>query len=494
MAVGLAKLHKDPPRNPLTRLVRHGLRKKTLACLERLQAADDSFLASPFTTAFVVMSLASMGCQDHPIVERGIEFLLTSVRADASWSVATSFATTNTARAVESLAGEHVATLAGHENSPRGEDAPSAHWQETASANDTIVEADRNALHPASADDVTVVTEQCAEWLLKTQHAAPSELTGAPAGGWGVSDAPGGPPNTIATAGALMTLAQACRLESPDSPLNRAHVERGAGLGVGWLLEMQNGNGGWPTYFRNDGSQPLDSSGIDPTAAALRALAAWQQLWKTESRQELQPAQTSLSTRIGSAIGRAVQYLESQQCEDGRFIAQWFGNEHQQEEQNPVLGTAQVLAACADLGRLDSSLAQQAAAWLVAAQHSDGGWGPPRAPVDHSGAERASNSRSWRENDTLAKFCSIEETAAATSSLLPLAAADGAAARGVSRGLVWLTNAVEQDGHRRPAIIGFYFSRIWYYERMYPLAFAAGALSRAVGALAPAMPAETPVR
>jgi squalene-hopene/tetraprenyl-beta-curcumene cyclase len=61
----------------------------------------------------------------------------------------------------------------------------------------------------------------------------------------------------------------------------------------------------------------------------------------------------------------------------------------------------------------------------------------------------------------------------------------------VSRGISWLADSVEHDGHRRPAIIGFYFWRIWYYERLYPLALAASALSRAVGALAPAATAET---
>jgi squalene-hopene/tetraprenyl-beta-curcumene cyclase len=59
----------------------------------------------------------------------------------------------------------------------------------------------------------------------------------------------------------------------------------------------------------------------------------------------------------------------------------------------------------------------------------------------------------------------------------------------VSKGLNWLANAVEQDLHRQPAVIGYYFARIWYYERLYPLAFAAGALSRAMGALTPAVPA-----
>ncbi len=103
------------------------------------------------------------------------------------------------------------------------------------------------------------------------------------------------------------------------------------------------------------------------------------------------------------------------------------------------------------------------------------------------------NSRSWRDNDTMAQYCSVEETAAAISALVPLAAKTPGFERAVSRGLNWLANAVEQDGHRGPAIIGFYLPQIWYYERLYPLVFAAGALSQSVGKLLPATPTVTSV-
>jgi squalene-hopene/tetraprenyl-beta-curcumene cyclase len=227
----------------------------------------------------------------------------------------------------------------------------------------------------------------------------------------------------------------------------------------------------------------------------VRALAVWQQFWKSNAKQSTSHSkQAASAARIGPALERAWQFLESQQGDDGSFNPIWFGNEHQAEDKNPVMGTAQVLAACAALQRLDTDVAQLAAAWLAAAQHSDGGWGPPRAPVDYSDPEKEVGLRSWRENDVLAKFCSVEETSAAVSALLPMAQKSAALERNVSRGLVWLTNAVEQDAQRQPAIIGFYFSRIWYYERLYPLAFAAGALSRAVGVLAPAKATETALR
>ncbi|HEX3599583.1 MAG TPA: prenyltransferase/squalene oxidase repeat-containing protein, partial [Lacipirellulaceae bacterium] len=486
MAVGLAKFHNDPSRNPLTRLVRRSLQKKTLAGLQRLQAADDSFMGSPLLTAFVVMSLADAGQQDHPAVQRGVEFLLSSVRADASWSVATNLATTNTVLALKSLTAEHYETT-GDDGSSHGLSI----WQGSGSAEDTVVdmpsthvssEHDQDSIQGAATRETIEIRARAIDWLLKTQRTNSSLVTDAPAGGWGAGDAPGTEPNTVVTAGALQALADAFRL---NAAMPSAQIERAAGAGIGWLVEMQNDDGGWGTYCRDDNAEP-GGSNVDATAQSLRALSAWQQLWKMESPRYSPAALSALIKQIAPAIDRGLTYLESQQNEDGSFSSLWFGNEHQANDDNPVMGTAQALAACAELGCLDSNTAQRAAAWMVASQHADGGWGPPRAPVDYSDNERNSNFRSWRENETLAKFCSVEETAAAVGALVPLAATSPVLERSVSRGLKWLTNAIEQDRHRQPAIIGFYLSRIWYYERLYPVAFAAGALSQALGKLATA--------
>jgi squalene-hopene/tetraprenyl-beta-curcumene cyclase len=192
-------------------------------------------------------------------------------------------------------------------------------------------------------------------------------------------------------------------------------------------------------------------------------------------------------------ILQGLKFLASEQNDDGSFAPLLFGNEHQANNANPVLGTAQVLAALSELRLLDSNTAERAASWMLAAQHTSGGWGPPRAPIDYSESDRDVNSRSWRDNNTMAQYCSVEETAAAISALVPLAAKTPGFERAVSRGLNWLANAVEQDRHRGPAIIGFYLPQIWYYERLYPLVFAAGALSQSVGKLLPATPTVTSV-
>jgi squalene-hopene/tetraprenyl-beta-curcumene cyclase len=73
----------------------------------------------------------------------------------------------------------------------------------------------------------------------------------------------------------------------------------------------------------------------------------------------------------------------------------------------------------------------------------------------------------------------------AVRALLPQATTHHAAGRAVSSGLAWLAAAIEQDTHRQAAVVGFYPGRLWYHERLYPLVFAAGALSQAMRQLEP---------
>jgi hypothetical protein len=44
---------------------------------------------------------------------------------------------------------------------------------------------------------------------------------------------------------------------------------------------------------------------------------------------------------------------------------------------------------------------------------------------------------------------------------------------------------VEAGDWREPAPIGFYFAKLWYYERLYPMIFTVGALGKAVAHLWP---------
>jgi squalene-hopene/tetraprenyl-beta-curcumene cyclase len=478
LAIGRAKYHHRPPQNPIARLLRHSVCAKSLAILEEWQSFDDSFLASVPTTAFIVMSLASIGCQEHAIVQRGVEFLLSSVRGDSSWPAETNLATTVTSLALENLVAHQATSRPIRRSAPkltadRWPKPHSASW-DTATNGDTVT----YDLSNGSASGASLLAhegldkgihwyESAQDWLLTSQRGASHPLTNVPPGGWAWNDAPGALPNTSDTAAALIALARWASREEAAS--NR--IEHSARLGIRWLLDLQNDDGGWPIFCRDGSSSPLDESGSDVTAHALRALVAWR----------------PFDHDADAVIERGWQCLESIQRDDGSFIPQRFGNENQPDEYNPVYGTAQVLIACAELNRLESEVALRAMRWLLSAQHAGGGWGPPRAPVNYSGAEK-DGFRAWRANEAISKLCSVEETGLAVTALLPLADSSDPCAKAVAEGLNWLVNAVEQDAHRRPAVVGFSLSKLWYHERLYPLVFAAGALSRAEQRLASQQP------
>jgi squalene-hopene/tetraprenyl-beta-curcumene cyclase len=364
------------------------------------------------------------------------------------------------------------------ENAPDGAFV-TAHWRETTEVTETVTDElqqrrGESTAAPSEADDGAtdlVFSSKCLSWLLENQRQVVNPLTESRPGGWAWSDAAGALPNTISTAGVLFALA---RWPQGDSDFPHDRFGSAVRLGLDWLLELQYEDGGWPTFYANDSDSRLEDSGPDVTAHALSALAAWHGVG----------AAADVSGRIGDAIERGWRYLEAQQRADGQFVPIWFGNEHQPGSDSPVLGTAQVLAACAALNRLDTETARRAARWLILAQHSTGGWGPPRAPRDYSAADKE-GFRAWRANETKEKLCSVEETAASVGALLPLVESSQPASIAVSAGFMWLAAAVEQDAHRRPAVIGFYPPKLWYHERLYPVAYAVGAFTRVIDRLAP---------
>lgn len=502
VAVGQTKFHHDPPHNPALRLIRYAARSRSLAVAQAMLSEQGGYLDATHWTAYVVMSLASIGLQNHPLVGSGLEFLLSSMRADASWSIHSNLATWNTTLAVNALTAERCVARAAEKTTRKShlqaaddESSPSiaAAWRETLRNDDTVVAAVRPSSTPSrNGENDEVLDTRCLDWLLACQRNKPQAVAGGQAGGWAWSDVPGALPNTDDTAGALLALS---RWWQPAAKPRTDRVEQAARQGVEWLLTAQNDNGGWPLFGRAPGTALLSRSACDLTAHALRALVVWQQLWKSSPSAKSREL-SARNDRIVAAVQRGLEFLEIEQRGDGSFPALQFGNEHHPDGQNMVYGTARVLEMCAQLDLLTTEMTRRAARWLLTAQHACGGWGPPRTPLDYSGTYKKNGSQSWRANPALEKFCSIEETALAVDALLPLATTDEAYSRAAQQGLQWLVNAVEQDRHRQPAVIGVHFTRLWYHERLYPLVFAAGALERAVRQLAPAAvggPIEMPV-
>jgi squalene-hopene/tetraprenyl-beta-curcumene cyclase len=62
----------------------------------------------------------------------------------------------------------------------------------------------------------------------------------------------------------------------------------------------------------------------------------------------------------------------------------------------------------------------------------------------------------------------------------PPHAQDGASLRKACEdGIAWLVDAAERKHLAQCSPIGFYFAKLWYYEKLYPLIFAVAALSNA---------------
>lgn len=418
IAIGQAVFHHRPPWNPIVRMVRRAAVKKSLRVLETIQPSSGGFLEATPLTSFVTLSLASIGQADHPVARKGVEFLVNSVRPDGSWPIDSNLATWVTTLAV-------------------------------------------NALAAAGNLDVLDRREELTHWLLQQQVKERHPYTGADPGGWGWTDLPGSVPDADDTPGAILALANL----APDDPL-AAFVHRttapqsgvnelGTALadGVDWLLKLQNRDGGWPTFCRGWGNLPFDRSGADLTAHALRALTAWRRcLYAIASPSYRNPNALKVLGNF-TGVHRGLDYLACVQRPDGSWLPLWFGNQYVHDDENPTYGTARVLAAFRDLDKMNTAPARRGVAWLLSAQNDDGGWGGSRGTPS-----------------------SMEETALAVDVLLD---AGAEAAEPVNRGLAWLVQGVESGKLREPAPIGFYFAKLWYFEKLYPIIFTVSALGRA---------------
>ncbi len=425
VAIGQARYFHRPPLNPLTRWIRSRLVEKSLRVLERMQPASGGYLEAVPLTSFVVMSLAATGRAGHAVTSSGVRFLIESVRPDGSWPIDTNLATWNTTLSLNGLA----------------------------------------------AGGVDIAEQSCLDWLLNCQTKLIHPFTGAEPGGWGWTDLTGSVPDADDTPSALLALATWSRSSKCSGP-DRRRIRDAAAAGVRWLLGLQNSNGGWPTFCRGWGKLPFDRSGADLTAHAIRALHAWSDL--ADSRREIQ---------------RGLKYLAGAQHRDGSWVPLWFGNQDHPREENPVYGTAKVLLAYRDLGLLEAHSVQRGWAWLRAAQNPDGGWGGA-VSLDSNGSRTV--------------VSSVEETALAVEALLAEPVAGQSVAMGpvsgvgvatgevgpqsglvvqraeLIRGLNWLVETVEADRFRRHSPIGFYFAKLWYHEKLYPIIFTTSALGRAV--------------
>ncbi|MCG8584220.1 MAG: squalene--hopene cyclase, partial [Pirellulales bacterium] len=330
VAIGQARYVHRKPWNPIMRLLRRRAMQPSYEKLVAMQPESGGFLEAIPLTSFVVMSLASIGKTDSDVVRRGIEFLLANARADGSWPIDSNLATWNTTLAVNAL------TAAGE---------------------------------PLEEQEETL------DWLHSCQHRIQHPYTGADPGGWAWTDLSGGVPDADDTSGALLALANIRRSTHRATDVQR--IDQAALAGLKWLLDLQNKDGGWPTFCRGWGKLPFDRSGADLTAHALRAFETWRRIFNPEkARSSLDRSVFAyLAPHIQAATDRGKEFLAEKQRADGSWLPLWFGNESEADEQNPVYGTSRVLMAYSGLHSLRDPRAQKAIRWLIESQNEDGGWG-----------------------------------------------------------------------------------------------------------------------
>jgi squalene-hopene/tetraprenyl-beta-curcumene cyclase len=199
---------------------------------------------------------------------------------------------------------------------------------------------------------------KAAEWLLENQITGRGDWQmknrDAEPGGWAFEFRNDWNPDVDDTGFVLMALQ---RVDFPEKPRMDAAIRRG----IQWLLSMQNRNGGWGAFDRDndkeiltkipfaDHNAMIDPATADVTARVVECLGRYG--WPSDH----------------PAIARAEKFLKQDQAADGSWFGRW--------GVNYVYGTGGVLRALEAVGLAALDYAQRGAAWLRSVQNADGGYG-----------------------------------------------------------------------------------------------------------------------
>src|ERR1700681_1089653 len=213
-----------------------------------------------------------------------------------------------------------------------------------------LEEAGLPADHPALV--------KAADWMLSKQVLGPGDWQvknkDAEPGGWAFEFRNDFFPDVDDTAFVLMALQ---RVKHPDHQRMEGAVRRG----VQWLLSMQNRDGGWGAFDRDnnkaflcnipfaDHNAMIDPSTADVTARVLECLGRYG--WPAEH----------------PAVQRGLKFLLQDQCADGSWFGRW--------GVNYVYGTSGVLRALGTVSLSAKEYCQRAVRWLRSVQKADGSFG-----------------------------------------------------------------------------------------------------------------------
>lgn len=380
ISIGILKHKKNRTIGPLGWL-RSLLVQPCLNKLRSVQPSHGGFLEAVPLTGFTAMALFKAGFEKHDVIKKASEFLLTSIRNDGSSPIDTNLSCWVTSLSLQTL----------------------------------------------DSEKSKIDLNKACEWLASKQWQVKDPYAGAEAGGWAWTLLPGGVPDADDTSAALLALMK-------HDYQNQEVLHRG----IQWLLNLQNRDGGMPTFCRGWGQLPFDQSCNDITAHALRVFSAYRERFPGD-----------LNSKLEEASKKAYAYLRRQQREDGSWLPLWFGSQDHSRKENPVYGTAKVIQ-CLNQPE-HQEMKQKALLYLKSVQKPDGSFGGHK------------NGKS-----------SIEETSLALSvmTLEPSYVVES------DRAMQWLLDKTEQGKNFPSSPIGLYFAALWYSEKMYPIIFFLEALNK----------------
>lgn len=299
---------------------------------------------------------------------------------------------------------------------------------DTAITTYALSQGDFDHRHPA--------IRKATRWLLDKQVTTSGDWqvnTGAPPGGWHFEFHNEFYPDVDDTAMVVTALRRAW-------PRGRdLEVDRAIRLGVRWVLGMQNRDGGWASFDRDNSLDLLNhvpfadfNALIDPSSADITGRI-------------LEMLTTVNATRFGRdhpVVGRALRYLDREQEDDGSWYGRW--------GVNYLYGTWQVLRGLGVSGEDPGSpRVRRAVRWILDHQHADGGWG--EAPLSYEDPDLKGQGSS-----------SASQTAWATMGLLAAGQGDSAAVQAGVRYL--LENRGDDGSWEESSWTGTGFPQVFYMK------------------------------
>ncbi len=412
IAMGQVHHERRPTWNPIFKAIRNRVRTRTDRVLESIQPTSGGFLEATPLTSFVVMSLIGAGGTPKSVIDNGIDFLVRSIRSDGSWPIDTNLAT----------------------------------WTTTLAINAIRIDQGDNG---SSLD-----TETIHQWIKDQQYRVEHPYTHAKPGGWAWTDLTGGVPDADDTSGAILAIRKLGGLNNLEA----------AQAGITWLLDLQNRDGGVPTFCRGWGTLPFDRSSTDITAHAIRAWLAWYEEVSIHDQR-----------RIQKGIHKGVNFLKRQQRNDGTWAPLWFGNQFANPEENLIYGTTRVLLACTclhanrEFRKCLVGESQRAIQWILEVQNNDGGWGSERNTP--SSIEETSLTM-----EALSHWVQVHSRIDKEAMKIDRRGKDILSA--IDRAIEYIDQSTNKGTQFVPSPIGFYFAKLWYYEKMYPIVYTLAALEQ----------------